>query len=280
MESQLNQSDESESKISHTDSKGEEDHERDSAPRSGDCSSGSVKKTSTNNPQGRPKRSPLLRFYRNLQRKAVVDPLALLALIVALAPMTVSLFWLFVPAKSVITPIEYFTLKTEVYPLPNNAQATVLRLTAAFSFENTHPKDRVLIENISAILKVGNHQSNFVWSQFINSYEDPSQPSNLKFTHLATAGKFSVQMSDTITKEVYFAPMPGTKSQPLANSLVKSKFEEAVAKGHIPCIAFTFHEKENVQRMFYKSENATPLPDYLNNKGWVVSKWKAARSCS
>lgn len=226
--------------MTQTDSKGKETNERNSASRSGNSSSGFVKKPPTNNQKGWPKRSSLFRFYRNLQSKAIVDPLALLALFVALTPIIVGVFWSFVPTKSVITPNEYFTLKTELYPLPNNPPETVLRLTAAFSFDNTHPKERALIENISAILKVGGHYSNFVWSQFINSYEDPDQPNNLKFTHLATASKFSVPISDTVTKEVYFAPMPGTNSQPLANSLTMSDFEEAVKNGQVPCITFSF----------------------------------------
>jgi hypothetical protein len=253
------------------DNRGERQHDARDRP------SGSVIYKSES--KGRSRGSSLSLFYQNLHRKAVVDPLALFALLVAGVPLAASAWWWFTPTNLDIKPMENITVYLEDYPLPGEVREDIIRVTALFNFDNKHKTKRATVDSVSSQLIVGDFLSEFIGSQFIHSYEDPEESDSLKITYLATAGRFSVPADQIVAKEVFFAPKPGTTDDPLAFAITKDEFYSSIQDGNVPCIRFVIKTDRGYNTWGYKPDNIYSLPIYLERKGWVVSKWSPVSKC-
>lgn len=256
-------------------------NDRDDSPGSGDCPPGSLTLTSSiSTKKGRPKRSSLIRFYSNLRRKAIVDPLALLALALAALPLLQSLWWTFYPAKLTIGINPFITVKSDSYQLHDRSMQDIIRLTASFTFENHHAHSKIAVESISAKAFVGNAKSEQFWAHFIHSHEKENDHNKLHINYLGNVTKIVIDPKNTIEREIYFAPLPSSSSNPLDFAITTKDFIEKINAGTQPCVEFIVIFKESGSRhFFFVPINADRLQQNLSVKGWTVSEWTEAHTC-
>lgn len=227
-------------------------------------------------PPEQPPPGGLRDLYSRLKLKTEVDPIAIIALILAVIPYIPWLAYL-ISENGILTRLPKDTTFYKVdYQLSDGRSENIVRLTIPMSFKNNHPYSLAIVEDVDVLLKIGDSvKSEYYWEEFVDTKASSSDPKKLEFSNGKDAQPFSIAVSDVVSKEISFAPKQGTKSDPLEYAVTNEELVDLVSQGKSIEIEIIITASGKKYKYSIMPKISSKVSEYLNSKNWTVQEMVA-----
>ena len=221
----------------------------------------------------RSNKSKIIKYYHKLKLQTVVDPLALVAVLISLFPIIQSTINFFTPQSIDFFPsIVRATFNEEKRTLSNGTVQDIIALSIPFEIRNYHPTKNAFIEGIEVEVQMDGKVFSYYSRSKVYTTISATEPDKLIVNDIGNASSFTVRSDAIVSDEFLFEPKAGSVTDPLKNALRKTDFVSFMKAGGILQITVRIKANEITKDFAFVPKQSVKAGEYVDRRGWTTSE--------